>query len=57
MPEIDWLCYQWIIIHSAAADASADLSADMSEAGLQKDCHRGTSGDKEGLISIGRFES
>ena len=26
-------------------------------AGLQKDCHRGTGGDKEGFISIGRFDS
>ena len=25
--------------------------------GLQKDCHHGTGGDKEGFISIGRFES
>ena len=25
--------------------------------GLQKDCHRGTGGNKEGFISIGRFES
>ena len=27
------------------------------KAGLQKDCHRGTGGDKEGFIPIGRFES
>ena len=37
--------------------SSKTQKLEIDGTGLQKDCHRGTSGDKEGLISIGRFES